>query len=356
MKKLLALILALLMLCACGAEEETIDNPQNEELNVVSEVSYLGENGKYGFHKEGVPVTEAIFDEIVTAKDIYGAMTYTYEIDYENYLGTEIFAGIITEGIRAKYETDWETGAFLSEEPNSEYILFDKNSAKIINSEPLSNFYFLSPQGFKNSTDSWIITGTHNGDLFEFFLDGNGGWKLGTKISGGIKYCEENYNVTQYYWSPFCLKYGMEDKEGSTILEPVYRNVPECFGEYFLVSEGDGNSAMEDILRTSIFDIEGNLICGDFSYIDFECVEDGKYSGGVYEEGKYIAKAAVYENGNYFWWFIGKKGEKLSEKFESISLNIYRDEKGRKRCETANVIVNGEEKEIRIDEYVLDLE
>ena len=346
MKKLLVLILALLLLCSCGAEEEA-------ELNIIDEVSYFGENGKFGFHKNGVPVTEAVFDEIVPAKDVYGTMTYTYGEESP----FEIFAGTVTDGTRKNYKNDWETGAFLEEEANSEYTLFDKNSSEIINSEPLSDFYFLSPQGYKNSTDSWIITGTHNGDLFEFFPEENGSWKLGTKISGGIKYCEENYNVTQYYWSPFCLKYGMEDKEGKTLLEPIYKDPPERFGEYFILSEGDGNTAMEDIIRTSIFDIEGNLICGDFSHIDFECAEPGKYlEDGTYENGKYVAMAAVYEDGTYYWRFIDEKGNKLSERFESINLDYYYNEKGEKCCEAAKVFINGEEKEVRIDEFLLDLE
>ena len=81
MKKLFVLILALLLLCACGAEEEpVIEEPQSEaevfesseaetenkaEINITGEISYKGENGKIGIHKNGNPITEPVFDEII---------------------------------------------------------------------------------------------------------------------------------------------------------------------------------------------------------------------------------------------------------------------------------------------------
>ena len=124
MKKLLVILLALFLLCACGIEE-----PQNEELNMIDEVSYLGENGKFGFHKDGVPVTEAIFDEIIPEGKIEHRLIYFPEIS-DDEIG-KIYAGAITDGTRKTVDHGEKGGTVLVED-RTPTIFFMKAAAILL--------------------------------------------------------------------------------------------------------------------------------------------------------------------------------------------------------------------------------
>ena len=125
MKKLFALILALLMLCSCGVEEEPVVEENNQQINIVDSVSYLGENGKYGFHNNGVPVTEAIFDAIIPIKKISDEEIYIDSTDEE---ANGIYAGTVTDGTRKTLDGfSWE-GMNVIERENILYSLYEKGS------------------------------------------------------------------------------------------------------------------------------------------------------------------------------------------------------------------------------------
>ena len=86
MKKLFFLILALLLLCACGVEEAIDKNPQSKpEVSEVAEENEneLGEgssvledsvfktaDGKYGIQKDGKIVFEPVYDVFKTVGEI----------------------------------------------------------------------------------------------------------------------------------------------------------------------------------------------------------------------------------------------------------------------------------------------
>ena len=93
MKKLFVLIFALLMLCSCGVEEPVVEE-NNQQISIADSVFYLGENGKYGFHNNGVPVTEPIFDEIIPQGKIEHRFIY-FPSETSSEIG-KIYAGAIT--------------------------------------------------------------------------------------------------------------------------------------------------------------------------------------------------------------------------------------------------------------------
>ena len=258
MKKFFALFLILLMFCACGVQEEpVIDEPQSEteKLNIADEVSYLGENGKYGFHNNGVPVTEAVFDEIIPQGKIEHRFVY-FPAETDSGIG-KIYAGAVTDGKRKSVDHGEKGGTVLIEEPNTNYILYESGADCVINETPLSNFSLIEPNGFVNSSDDFFIRGAFEGDYYEYKRESDGEWELNTKESGGItNWMDGKPQHVRYFWSWVFEGHGIADSEGNIILEPIYSKT-EIINESIIAWDGYGSNVMEDIASTYIFDFEG---------------------------------------------------------------------------------------------------
>lgn len=304
------------MLCACGVQEEpVIDEPQSEteKLNIADEVSYLGENGKYGFHNNGVPVTEAVFDEIIPQGKIEHRFVY-FPAETDSGIG-KIYAGAVTDGKRKSVDHGEKGGTVLIEEPNTNYILYESGADCVINETPLSNFSFLEPNGFVNSSDDFFIRGAFEGDYYEYKRESDGEWELNTKESGGItNWMDGKPQHVRYFWSWVFEGHGIADSEGNIILEPIYSKT-EIINESIIAWDGYGSNVMEDIASTYIFDFEGNIISDEYVYIKH----------GISEIGKFVLTAEkIGEDNRCNAWFIDEKGNKLSEMYNGIMLiNVY---------------------------------
>ncbi len=300
MKKLFALIFALLMLCACGAEEA-----QSEELNIIDEVSYIGENGKYGFHNNGAAVTEAIFDKIIPEEKIEHRFIYFPEIN-DDEIG-KIFAGAITDGTRKSVNHGENGGTVLVEEPNINYILYESGSDFVINETPFSNFVFIEPESRGNG--NYYFYGAFEGDRYEYKRKTDGEWELYTKESGDISFWMEGKpQSVRYFWSNVFDGHGFADSEGNVIIEPIYSKT-EIINDRIFVYDGYGSEITDDITKTYIMDFDGNIVCDGYIYIE----------RGTYGTGRFVLYAfGIDEEGNFGYWFIDENGNKLSERFESI--------------------------------------
>lgn len=300
MKKLLAILLVLLLLCACGIEE-----PQNEELNMIDEVSYLGENGKFGFHKDGVPVTEAIFDEIIPEGKIEHRLIYFPEIS-DDEIG-KIYAGAITDGTRKTVDHGENGGTVLVEEPNTNYILYESGSDSVINETPFSNFVYIEPEGRGNG--NYYFYGAFEGDRYEYKRESERKWELYAKESGDISFWMEGKpQSVRYFWSNVFDGHGFADSEGNVIIEPIYSKT-EIINDRIFAYDGHGSEIADDITKTYIMDFDGNVVCDSYIYIE----------RGTYGVGRFVLYAfGTDEEGNFGYWFIDESGNKLSERFESI--------------------------------------
>ncbi len=365
MKKLLALIMALLMLCACGANEEPIDDPQsgaeafvqenpedepekeeprNEKIEIIDDISYIGENGKFGFHKEGIPVTEAIFDEINLCQSKLG--------------GKKVYEALFTEGTRLEYASERGKGVFLREVPNTLYYIFDEDANRI-NDEPLANYYILNPEGFGNGTREWFLDGTYEGDFYRYSVKTNGGYYLHTKQSAGkesiIYNTGEEFFITEYHWDHINSKEGLMDMEGNVILENLYLRITTSGRNGLLYAYIGWAFQTADEVRLEIYDFEGNLINNEYNYMQ-RIVQDDGYFLVAYCFGESAYEICFDENGNPYeagYWFVDDYGNKLSERFEYIEVIRYMSEKGG-LWQVEKVIVtdeNGNEKEIPYEQY-----
>lgn len=81
MKKLLVLILALIMFCACGVTEEPeipeeTENLLGEDSRILKDCIYKSADEKYGVHRDGAVLIEAEYDVFETVGQIGGKTFY----------------------------------------------------------------------------------------------------------------------------------------------------------------------------------------------------------------------------------------------------------------------------------------
>ena len=352
MKKTISLLLTVLMLCSCSAEKPAEDIPQTEEkeekIEIIDEVSYTDENGKFGFHKDGTPVTEAIYDKILPVKEIKGGHRVYVGFD-ETEDGKKIYAGTITDGKRKAVECDWENGAHYVEEKNTLYWFYESGSEALINEAPLANFSFIPPDDLGNDTENLIIRGTFDGDSYAYIKNSDGIWELYEKESAVYRKYMDLFYIVSYYWSWGGERFGIAALDGSMIIEPIY-----YFGEYhingkLLFYDSFSSTVYADVIKTYITDLEGNVICDEYDYIWRRIPEPGKFI--------LIANGKDDEGGG--WWFVDDFGNKLSEKFDYIEAvqARYEDESGSGYYyKTAIVTKDGIKTEISIMEYAGDYE
>ena len=364
MKKLLALLLTLLLLCSCSvqeepamdepqseaeisSEEEILEEPENkEEIDITGEISYKGKNGKIGIHKNGNPVTEPIFDEVIES-----------EI---NFNGKRIYEVLVTEGKRRDFATDPKKGPYLIECPNTLHFLFDEDGNQI-NEKPLYEYYISEPYGFGNATYEWFLEGTYEGDYYRYSVKKDGTYYLHTKNSAGTHYImgspfrDEEFIQTEYYWGIHDQKYGVTDMEGNVILDNLYLRIDNTGRSDVMYAYIGWSFQTVDEVRVEIYDFDGNLISNEYNYIEGINQEDG-YLLVAYCFGEEAGEICYDENGNPHeagYWFVDDRGNKLSERFEYIEVERFRTQKSG-FWEIEKVIVtdeNGNEKEISYEPY-----
>lgn len=310
---------------------EKPENTETAEPQITDGVSYKDENGKFGFQKNGTPITEAIFDEITVITKIdadKGAMVFT-----ESESADIIYAGIVTDGTRKEVELDWEKGAQLTEAPNILYTLYQAGDDFVINETPLSKFGFFEPGSYGNALADNLIIGVHEGDYYEYQQNKDKSWKLRTKDSGGVYYAyNEDFYFTQYHWNLFELRHGLVAPDGKTILEPIYADQPKRINDYFIVYDGYPSIHPDDIVRTLIIDKKGNIINDEYNFVTVTSW-DGKFL---------LTATKIDEKGRRKEWFIDPNGKKLSESYDQIDLVTTVDSRGRVYYNSAEVLPDNE--------------
>ena len=368
MKKLFAILLVLTMLSACVGEKpaenipevsEKTENTENtsretqeqitaempEKIEIKDEVSYKGENGKFGFHKNGKPVTEPIFDEIIECQG--------------EFKGKKIYEALITEGKRMEFVTDPKKGPHLEECPNTLYYIFDEDGNRI-NEEPLDDYYVMGPYSYGNGTYDWFLEGTHNGDYYKYSVRKDGTYFLHSKSSAGAYFVLSNratweeYIETEYHWGVSQYKHGLTDLDGNVILEDLYMSISTPYPDRIYAYIGWAFQSADEV-RLEIYDFEGNLINNEYNYVEQHNTEDYYFLVG-YCFGESASEICCDENGDPHeagWWFVDESGNKLSERFEHISVEKYMTYNGGMwNIEKVTVTdESGTEKEISIEPY-----
>ena len=315
----------------------------SSEFELVNDISYR-ENGKYGFHKDGVPVTEAVFDAIVPITKVTDDEVYvnTYELDEKDI--EDLFVGIVYDGTRKSIDTIYWEGTKTFERENILYSIYQRGEDSLINETPFVNFSLNAPDSFGNSLDVLLLSGTNGGDKYDYIPTENG-WKLYAKESGGVynAYSEICY-LTKYYWQGSTCYYGLEKPDGTVIIEPIYGRIDMLPYKFVLAYDGWSNQTMEDLICTYMYDFEGNVICDDYKYIKYEFVSQGKF-------------VVIAVDSDYNWFFIDPTGKKLSESYGRIELvydeNTTGTTKAKAYTKGDGYYPDGEYTEISIKDYII---
>ena len=371
MKKLFALILALLLLCACAVEEEPIlEQPEINEPgsngpsepvdpepeNELGEGSRILENcvfktadEKYGIQKDGKVVLEPVYDVFKTAGKI-GERT--------------IYALGKTEGTMSAIDYDSDTRVVgIGEKERVLYEFFFEDGSLIL-SIPADSYHFERHKGINPGTKAWLYLSLEgNQYVYEFNIDGeivsevftpNG--KTGETVNDYV----HGYEKVCYYYGPTDMEkgLGLVDSEGNEIVPTVYTYIHSPFEGRIVAGRSEGGLFGG---TARIFDGEGNIICDKYHGIDFDELPDGRFIGIAYCAGEMSQLATVCrdENGEIMkggYRFIDKDGNELSEVFASEKDGFIIRKAGITEGETTITAIydDGSEKEINIYDYAFE--
>ena len=253
----------------------------------------------------------------------------------------------------------------IAEIPNEIYYIYSKNGTPAIDHPVDSYFEYCYDDLISQSPEQWkhycVIECTYNYDWYRYEKNKDGVYELAVKEEQS-KVPFGKYMKTSYYWSCRQMGMGLEDKDGNVLLDPIYSRINNQFGDRIIAS--DGVKQGFETARDYLFDENLNLLTSEFNNISYYFFEDYSYVGVAHCFGEHAEVICYDENGlvcESGVWFVDKNGKKISEKFESITMNLNRveyDGGNYARMEpdgTAVVITeNGEEKTIDVKkEYAI---
>ena len=297
MKKLFLLVLALIMLCSCGVQEEPVtEEPQSEAEEIEI---FKSEEGKFGLMKGEEIIAEPVYDSIEPAKGD--------DISFYSY------KAFVTGG----------TGFFLEEGGKHFYNVSEK---------PVERFYLLDESGNRIFDIAFEKIGTNfvideNNNLLPDYLNGvsKGSYYSFNFSTGEPELVEEakpeeiesdfGYTITRYFYDTYgFVKYGVKLSE-KVITENVADRIEIPLEDRILLYYGPTWQAFE-CGKCIIIDSEGNVLSEKFNRVEFVTFENGTYVGIGITAGSRAEEPTFDENGERMpggIWIIDKDGNILSE-------------------------------------------
>ena len=160
------------------------------------------------------------------------------------------------------------------------------------------------------------------------------------------------YYITEWHWNIYSVSYGISDKHGNVILEPVYSKLEMPFADRICRYNGASAHQSPEFGHCELTDINGNIICDKFDAINYTVFEDGSYVGWAISG---LSEITAYdENGKEMpkgYWFVDKDGNIISEhftEFDFTSSKLGRD------MEISVTLADGTEKRINTNDYIMN--
>ena len=301
---LFATVLLLFLSCGCTAKSPTSNEIISENPNTFS-------SAEKNYSSESSSDTSENSEQSKNNYNLLGQIE-EFKIYIEDY----------TDGTRFDLVLDEENIPILTEVPNTEFYVVDSNNNKII--EHAFDYCFLySPDNMFSHPEYYTLSGSHNGNSYKYiFKDGKfeeylfeAAGETGEELFG--------YRLTQYCWYNEYFHYGISDLEGKVVFEPIYTEIKMPFKDRFILGEGSqGMFSSQGEGRYLISDTEGHILAM-YSYITYKIFDDGSYIGIASVAGGNSVKCYDKE-GNILaegYYFIDRDGNRISQKFESLSRN-----------------------------------
>lgn len=320
MKKFLSVLMVLiLLLTACSSPSEPV-SPEIQEPVVSETENELGEGSrilegcifktaeeKYGVQKDGKIILPATYDEFKRIGELGGKMFYA--------LGFK-------DGTKRCIEWN-EDGVTIgtAETERTLYDIFDYEGNMLL-SFPVDHFYQSTPKQLYVTLEGnfYIYDFSDSGEIEEEWVYEKG--KTGRTVFG---FDEIEYN---YSASGFGTYIGLADSEGNVVLPEIYSYIIPVLGDRIIAST---HGAMVGYTAYRLYDSECNLLCENYSYIDFlpidrEDAEKGFVGVAKIDYPEHQSPLICRdENGEILpggLWFVDENGNALSERFDIDMIDI----------------------------------
>ncbi|MGN0628000.1 MAG: hypothetical protein ACI4IT_08640 [Oscillospiraceae bacterium] len=345
------LMVALVLLSACGEASERGESESQPEITQSSEsgfsgpvreevseelpkVIYKAEDGKYGMTDGKANIlVEPIYKKALAYDNI---AVFTAEDDTNviiNYSGETVgqydrvvketvgdktfFHACNIDGTRKELNIADDGSLSLVDVENTVCFPLDEFGNPIFE-ETFDNIIFT----FNNIDEKLpCIAAVQSGSYYEYVRNENG-WELVKKSPCGETGFEFfGYKEIQYHWNIGKVGYGLIDAEGSTVFEPIYARVRMFFEDRVIIYEGSPYDFQTGESICNLITLDGEKLA-KFANIDYTFFEDGSYVGiaNATERAGNFAPGDSVSYGNYF---IDKDGNIISELF--INLNFRKE-------------------------------
>lgn len=337
MKKLFALILALLMLCACAVEEEPIVDEEifvaDSDIGLIKyEIEIIeSEDGKFGAKIRYSEVLEPIYDSIEIYDRFFlvkeGETFKTFEFtgrqigyDYSDFVLNEYqgeivpYLGIVSEGTMKIISEDENREPSFEEVPDERYYLISKDRIPFFD-VPLENY---EPKTEADEPGKLFIYGTAKGIRYEGWSEINGSERLirmeETEPENFVD--EFGYEHTGFYanWYGGYMQHGL-NINGEVFIEPVYNGLTVPFEDRIILWYGAFMQG-QNCGYCRMIDLDKNALTDEYNRIDFIGLEDGYCAGVAVSYGSGSEYPIFDKNGEPMpegIWFIDKDGNRISK-------------------------------------------
>jgi len=336
-KKLLALILALLMLCACAVEEEPIVDEEifvaDSDIGLIKdEIEIIeSEDGKFGAKIRYSEVLEPIYDSIEIYDRFFlvkeGETFKTFEFtgrqigyDYSDFVLNEYqgeivpYLGIVSEGTMKIISEDENREPSFEEVPDERYYLISKDGIPFFD-VPLENY---EPMTEADEPGKLFIYGTAKGIRYEGWSEINGSERLiRMEETEPEKFVDEfGYEHTGFYanWYGGHMQHGL-NINGEVFIEPVYNGLTVPFEDRIILWYGAFMQG-QNCGYCRMIDLDKNALTDEYNRIDFIELEDGYCAGVAVSYGSGSEYPIFDKNGEPMpegIWFIDKDGNRISK-------------------------------------------
>ena len=334
MKKLFVLVLALLMLCGCGVEEEPVIQEPSVETAEPKVEFFTAANGKSGAKYDGKVIIEPeyssleLYDDFILGKNENVVRIFGYDgvqrgVDYDFLRENEFsewqkeiysYIGIVSTGKIKYIEFSERLEPELKEISGEKYYLIDEKGFPLIDI-PLEDC-----EVWKDNKGVVEILGAADGNYYRAKIELDG--KKTIEETKPKKYIDEfGYEHTEYQYSAIGhMKQGLVI-DGEVFLEPVYNRITVPFKDRIIIWYASFEQCLEGGF-CKIIDLDKNELSGEFNHIEFVKLEDGWYIGVAKSAGEMSEDQIFDKNGNpreKGIWFIDKDGNIISQKIQSAA-------------------------------------